>query len=317
MSLTDEALERFESCKNLSEDGLEKMRSAAIELFSDADHFIIGINGSYARREATAGSDVDLFFLAVDDDPSILTRMQAEYNQKLIENGFKLPDSGGVFQHPLSVNQTRYTIGGLDDTNESITRRMLLLLEGEHLFNKHEFDNARASLIDRYIDDDQRAEQICLFLLNDIIRYWRTICVDFEFKIREGEKAKAIRLIKLRFSRMMLYVAGVLAVGETFDKSRDDKKSILIELLSIPPVFRFQQLAGIEGEPALELYAEFLNALDDSSIRNQLEQLSPEGEKTRVFSEMRHKAQQFRDTILDLLESKYSEGNPTRRALML
>ena len=62
-----------------------------------------------------------------------------------------------------------------------------------------------------------------MFLLNDVIRYWRTICIDLEHKVRADNKARDIRLIKLRFSRMLLYASGVLAIGEGYRRSSEEK----------------------------------------------------------------------------------------------
>ena len=71
---------------------------------------------------------------------------------------------------------------GLDaDTNTNFTRRMLLLLESRELHGR------RAALGDRadprplpYESHTRRRPP--RFLLNDVVRYWRTICVDFEGK---------------------------------------------------------------------------------------------------------------------------------------
>lgn len=121
----------LDAAREKSEGILQTLRLVATELPSLTADIVIGVNGSVARREATSGSDVDLFFLTLDGDLSSAKSAQAEYRAKLIEKGIKMPAPGGVFENPLRTTQLTATIGGEDDTNTYITRRMLYLLEGE------------------------------------------------------------------------------------------------------------------------------------------------------------------------------------------
>ena len=50
----------LELCAIRSEAKIKKMRELAYREFETDSSFVIGVNGSYARREATKGSDVDL-----------------------------------------------------------------------------------------------------------------------------------------------------------------------------------------------------------------------------------------------------------------
>ncbi|MBC6402710.1 MAG: hypothetical protein GDA39_05735 [Hyphomonadaceae bacterium] len=58
MTLSPEAECIFEEARRRSEDGLKQMRDTAEEMFEGDDSIIIGVNGSYARREATGDSVV-------------------------------------------------------------------------------------------------------------------------------------------------------------------------------------------------------------------------------------------------------------------
>ena len=317
MPLSKKALAVFDEAKEKSERGIEEMRAEAARLFQDDTSIVVGVNGSYARREVTTGSDVDLFFLYKDRPKEIVQKSQKRLRRHLERSGYVMPAPNGVFDEPLLINTVQRRIGGMEDNNVRITRRMLLLLEGEWIFNKKEFEEVRLQLLGQYVPQVLRSDQICLFLLNDVIRYWRTICVDFEFKVRNDGKARAIRLLKLRFSRMLLFLAGVLAVGETYNQSAETKVMTLNNCLSLPAIDRIRAIACESAVPALELYAEFLSALDDKEIRKALSKENGSGEESEAFGILRVKAQEFRSALLILLKAHLGKQNPTFNALVL
>ena len=289
------------------------MRESALERFGDTREFLIGVNGSYARREATEESDVDLFFLTTGSEPSSADEAQAEF-RNLLEEDLNLspPASDGVFEKPLPVEKL-CEIGGQTDDNATLTRRMLLLLEGEWVFNEAGFHDVRRRLLDIYLHHGPEEDKICMFLFNDVIRYWRTICIDLEHKVRAHSKARDIRLIKLRFSRMLLYASGVLAIGRGYGLSSEDKLESLQTLLGEWPIDRIRSVGGEKAEPVLDLYACFLKALDTPSVRQALE----ERQESRDFTELSDKARLFRDRLHCLFEGHFADDNPTLRALLL
>jgi len=176
----------------------------------------------------------------------------------LKKHHIRMPASGGVFDRPLYTSRLKSTIGGENDDNTFVTRRMLYLLEGEWAANRGGLEQLR-ELVARYVPDDLEPRKLTRFLLNDIIRYWRTICVDFEHKTSDSAKPRAIRLVKLRFSRMLLHNAGVATVRETVGKSADQIRETLVRLLSEPPLERLETIYVEErAVPLLASYATFL-----------------------------------------------------------
>lgn len=303
----------FDECKRRSDHRIDEMRQAASDRFAGATDCLIGISGSFARREATQGSDVDLFFLATGSEVSSVRDKQAVLRELLkADFNMKLPAIGGVFHEPLPVDKI-FEIGGLNDDNATLTRRMLLLLEGEWVFGDAGFHSVRRRLLEQYLHHRPGADKICMFLLNDVIRYWRTICIDLEHKVRHNNKARDIRLIKLRFSRMLLYASGVLAIGEGYDLSSDEKLEGLQTLLGEYPIDRIRSVVGEKAEPVLDLYADFLTALDTPAVRQALE----EDQESEYFIELSDKAGLFRDELHSLFEGHFGNGNPTLRAVLL
>lgn len=307
----------LDGARERSEDILNTLRSVAEDLSTENSDLVIGVNGSVARREATSGSDVDLFFLTRSGDCEAAKSAQDEYSARLVAKGIKMPAHGGVFEDPLHTTQLTATIGGEDDTNTYITRRMLYLLEGEWVANKDGFNRLRSELIARYISEDLDDQKIVRFFLNDVIRYWRTICVDFENKTAGSTKPRAIRLVKLRLSRMLLYVAGIAAARQTVDRDAATKRETLAELLGCPPLERLTQIHGPDKMmPVKALYATFLSALDREEVRSQLELPGAKGLSTAEFEQLTEVAREFKAELLSLLDMD-AGGDPLMEALLL
>lgn len=306
------------TCKTESERQLELMRTIAQEMFGDNPNYLIGVNGSVARRECTSGSDVDLFFLYTGDVAIENAQLaQNSYRSRLKDEDLDMPAPEGVFENPLDIEELLANIGGDDDTNVFITRRMLFLLEGEWTFNQQLFDETRTHLISRYVTEDLSDAKLCLFLLNDVIRYWRTICVDFEHKTADADKPRAIRHIKLRFSRMLLYLGGVAAVSQTKDQAVAEKRKTLEYLFALPTIERMQFVFGDAMNPPLRRYKKFLANLNDKDIRQQLKLRDEVGLVTQVYKDLCEEAHVFKEDLFAMLMDEFGADHDVIKALLL
>ena len=67
-------------------------------------------------------------------------------------------------------------------------------------------------MLDRYLAEGRSDHRPPRFFLNDVMRYWRTIAVDFAGKHREDERKWGLRNAKLRTSRKMLFAGGLVPI---------------------------------------------------------------------------------------------------------
>jgi hypothetical protein len=155
-------------------------------------------------------------------------------------------------------------------------------------------------VLSRYVADDRgllfgsKGEVVPRFLLNDIVRYWRTVTVDFVYKQRDRADGWALRNVKLKMSRKLIFAGGLLScfapeLGEGGGRAfRDDAGR-----LSVPRLVRFlreriersplEQLAEAALRPAVspatagalfEAYDAFVATLGDDEKRGHLRRLT-------------------------------------------
>jgi len=266
--------------------------------------------GSWARRELTEGSDNDWAILTPegrenDDDVQRLARhCQARFN----EDG-KAPGAQDLFGVPFSWGPIVQYIGLDDDTNTNLTRRMLMLLESVPLTGSIR-DECWRAILERYLQHGVKDHWPPRFLLNDTIRFWRTMCVDFEGKHAtsgDDDPKWVMRNAKLRTSRTMLFAGGLLPVLFCRLREKDEIPGFLVEQFAAVPVDRvawaFLEMGLVdEGRRCLSAYDEWISMLQDDTIREAIGVLR---ETTRddspVFERVRSVGARLQRGLLALL----------------
>ena len=287
------------------------MAEATGELARDAPADVsVTMFGSWARGELTAGSDNDWAILTPDGretDEDVLTL--AQRCRELFNEGAGAPGAQAVFGLPFAWPRLPRDVGLDEDTNTNLTRRMLTLLESVAITGPAREECWRA-IFDRYLERGIRDHWPPRFLLNDTIRYWRTICVDFEGKHAStgGEDPKwVMRNAKLRTSRTMLFAGGLLPVLFCRLREEGEIAAFLEDQLAAPPVDRvawaFMELGLLdEGVRCLGAYDEWISLLQDPSSRQELSALRADTrDASPVFGQVRSIGQRLQFGLLSLL----------------
>jgi predicted nucleotidyltransferase len=267
----------------------------------DSEDVSVVVFGSLARGEWTTGSDVDWTLLIDGGADPAHADTAVQTDELLRAAGFKAPGPTGVFGSLTFSHNLIHQIGGEDDTNHNTTRRMLLLLESRPVHRAEAYDRVIRGILRRYLATDFQPFRLKLprFLLNDVHRFWRTMCVDYASKFRDrAGHGWALRYVKLRLSRKLLFAAGLLACFACDPELVADAEPDLfaqpcleglVEYLrrfaSRTPLEIVAEGLGRYARPetaclVLDAYEAFLAALDDRNVRAHLESLTPANAET-------------------------------------
>ena len=273
--------------------------------------------GSFARREASAASDLDYFIIRRDGGKEAEPAWAAALHA-LLKGAVPVEAArGGPFAAIEHLPDMVRNMGGQDDTNQRLTRRMLFLLEGEALSDADGFRLARRTLLERYIAPRVGDGMLPLFLLNDLIRYYRTIAVDYEFKTGEADKPWGLRNLKLVFSRKLLYASGLFALGATREGTADAKVARLEALLGLTPLDRMAEICGPAAvAEVFDAYDHFLARLAKPGVRRHLERLTRRDRDDPVFRDLKDAGYGFTRDLAALFETTFDHDHPIRRAIV-
>lgn len=309
-----------------TEQQLNKIRStldSALQESPHKDQITIVTVGSYGRCEASESSDLDLYILFNSDREAEDVIAEELSNIKSVLDSLVPNETGstGTFGSDvcLRFSDIQSNIGGKDDSNADITRRLLFLLEGTWLYGEERFSQYRQELLARYIKPNGSDGKLARFLLNDIIRYYRTIATDFEHKVSDQNKEWGLRQAKLRFSRKILYFSGIVAVAETADLPQQQTLEKISDWFDHQGLERIYLAApGLkQTRKVMELYEHFLAQISDPEIRQTLEQLKKEDrDNCQPYCELREKGVELSSVLADWLKEQYPTEHQIHQALL-
>lgn len=275
-------LDRYATAKtnwSQSKEFISRIRKCLIDAEVASVVVTIAAAGSMGRMEAAPGvSDADLIIVLSDNIEPESQEAEEAYKLvwKLLEPlSLDKPKPTGVFAMPTTQKQLISNIGKANEGYEVFGKRLLLLLESQPLYKDENYTNLINSIIDRYADkyvkSDSKKEWT--LLLNDLIRYFRSLAVNYQWDFDNEVEKWAIRNVKLRHSRLVMYSGLLMLLGEA-SKERSDKVSWLQEQLKKTPLERiawvYEQNYDWNFYRVLGPYNVFLSRLSKPEVRQNL-----------------------------------------------
>ena len=248
--------EALEKRRTVTEERLKDLKSklAKAETLC-TDKACVFATGSYGRKEASEFSDLDVFIVGegTRKKPALEPLDQVLVKAELIEasRAMKIKDfsGGGRFLTHYTVNELVSSLGRPeDDATNTFTARMLLLLESTPLVGEKVYKRVIKDVILPYWKDYEDKRDIFrpAFLANDILRMWRTFCVNYEaFTEKEPPEERAKRRLKnykLKHSRLLTCYSGLLYLLAIYVKNGAVSPEDVIAVTSLTPTQRLEWL---------------------------------------------------------------------------
>jgi|ERR1044072_12376 predicted nucleotidyltransferase len=309
------------ACPNLSSSRtftIQKIREIRKEiapsLRASVDPFDLIIAGSMGRQEAHSTSDVDAFVLLREGKSLKHHKNFAQLLLKQLSSTVKGKTINlrmakrGTFSAFCSLEQIVSNIGGKRETNNILTRRMVLLAEAKGLGQSHDLSSIKREIVKKYLQDLQPpSDRRPIFLMNDLVRYYRTMCVDYEYKKNESGKPWAERLMKLRHSRKLFYCSSLMPLLQSVHEKPETRvKWIQDQFVNFTPLERVIWAITNFGQARhwdiLIHYDRFIELMASPERRERLKQISFERrDKDADYLLLRNNSREFRSALLDLM----------------
>lgn len=295
--------------------------------------------GSFGRREASPHSDLDLFIVGKRDgkpggdgiEGSLLKRLdEICLKADLIEatRALKIPDFSGDGRYltHYSVHEFTKTLGTPeDDVTNTFTARLLLLLESCPLLEPGVYRDVTEEVMAAYWRDyeDHKKDFVPAFLGNDILRLWRTFCVNYEARterVPEKEKAKGkLKNYKLKHSRLLTCYSALLYLLAIYGSQKTVSPSDAVAMIKLTPTERLEWLlarpelkhAQDTIKKLLDQYEEFLrttNSAEDELISKFMDKETSRAKMSAAYK--------FGDLVFEVL-TQIGGGNLLHRLLVV
>ncbi len=246
-----------------------------------ADKACVYATGSFGRREASRHSDLDLFIVSLSSEKDGVDRsnlsklneilLKAELIRASKELHFpEFSQDGRFLQHHTARKLIQSTGNQYDDAENTFTARLLLLLESKPLAGSEVHARIIDDVIERYWREfpDYYDRFMPAYLANDILRYWRTLCHNYEAatsgtpkpqQLPSDRAKRKIKNYKLKHSRMLTCYSAVLFLLFNYVRHGTVSPADAQKMVYMTPTERVEFVAReLEGSDPAESINKFL-----------------------------------------------------------
>lgn len=314
--LEDRAQNSNERLKKFTDSLLQE----ATEVLAKLPDLCLYCAGSYARKEASPYSDLDLFFLhtgaSVEAPVSNLEKTLLDAAIIATMRAQDFPDPSGEGRY-LEIHHLKDLLAALgspsDDYHNYFTARILLLLESKPVHNTEVYWSSVNSVIESYYRDyhDHANTFLPVFLINDVIRYWKTVCLNYEHRRNrpaedlQRRNENHLKNLKLKFSRVFTCFSFIISLS--FAKAPINPAAVA-EVVSLTPRERLERTVKLANHDhdalnsILELYRWFLNVTERPK-KEQLVWIGDRRNRDAAFD----KGRKFGDELFRMLREVSNE----------
>lgn len=273
------------------------------------------LTGSAARGELNLRSDLDLFILGSgSSERRRLTRLdeiiiKADLIKTTRAQGFPPFSGDGKYLTVHFVSALRESLGqSNDDSSNTFTARLLLLLESRALLGSDVYQEAIDDVLWSYWRDyeDHKSDFMPTFLVNDILRLWKTFCVNYEANTRDApsrERAeRKLKNYKLKHSRVLTCYSAIIYLAQVYKERETVSPQEAKEMVAMSPSERLEwlrpKIPGNENKvnDLLARYEDFLQKTDSDK-----ESLIDTFNNKETAKALLMKAREFGDKLFDLV----------------
>jgi predicted nucleotidyltransferase len=293
---------------DISYNNLKKINHDLNTQFGNDESFSIVVAGSYGRMEASIESDLD--YIIITEGVQQIDIKQIRNKITEIINDYKIPrpKDTGVFAETRSKSNIINVIGDSNDDLVSLAQRLLLIMETKSIYNEELFRNTIDEILKKYLEyviEDPRKEAV--FLLNDLIRYFRSIAVNYQYNFWKDNSKWTIRNVKLRHSRVLIY-AGLLLLILNASKNRTDKYNYIFNNVFLTPIEKIISVYIDNNDynyyKLLGAYNLFLGNMNDNKVRQGLQVDYHERYNNPYYSELKVTSDAFQCELYRFINSQ-------------